>query len=164
MLLAKVSPSIEATQNVSFAWRDPDTDDIRRILSKDDINKKDNIDERIEKIFPNVLSSYILFDAELLRKFEAQQESGMIQEGIETITGLPIIEDAATMLDKIGKKITKTGIGETIKFQACDTKIKRLGTAIEKLEKDNEEKGKKILEMAKDEEKKIKFNLFEWKR
>ena len=159
ILLAKVSPSIEATQNVSFAYRDPDTDDVRNISSKDDSNKIDNINERIEKIFPNVLSSYILFDAELLRKFEEQQESGMIQEGIETITGLPIIEDAATMLEKIGKKITKTGIGETIKFQACDTKIKRLETAIEKLEKDNEEKGKKILEMAEDEEKRIKFNL-----
>ena len=93
-LHAKVPKSIIATSEVRFAFRDPDTDELNRKSTEA------NAEERLESIFPEILSSYILFDAELLKAFEAQNEDVLIQDGIETITGLPIVNSAIKNLEK----------------------------------------------------------------
>tara|TARA_Y100000590_G_C15719721_1_gene1013133 strand:- start:541 stop:2679 length:2139 start_codon:yes stop_codon:yes gene_type:complete len=152
-LKAKVPPGITAEVSAGFTYKDPDTDEPRHV------SDEDNVNERIEQIFPAALSSYILFDAELLRKFEEANESSVIQDGIETITGLPIIEKAADKLNKIGKKITKDNVGESIKFQNLMKHVERLEKGIKKIEGENEVYGSKILELAKDEEDKVKFLL-----
>ena len=152
-LKAKVPPGITAEVSAGFTYKDPDTDEPRHV------SDEDNVNERIEQIFPAALTSYILFDAELLRKFEEANESSVIQDGIETITGLPIIEKAADKLDKIAKKITKDNVGESIKFQNLMKNVERLEKEINKLEGENEVSGKKILELAQEEEDKVKFLL-----
>jgi DNA sulfur modification protein DndD len=153
MLKAIVPSGIIAESNASFTYKDPDTDEPRPISGEANVN------ERIEQIFPNALSAYILFDAELLRKFEDENESSIIQDGIETITGLPIIEKAADKLDQIAKKTTKTNVASSIKFQSTMKKVERLDKGIKALEKENIELGKKILESKQAEEEKVKFLL-----
>lgn len=152
-LKAKVPPGITVEESAGFTYKDPDTDEPRHITDGD------NVEERIEQIFPDALSAYILFDSELLRKFEAENESSVIQEGIETITGLPIIEKAADKLDKIAKKITKNNVGESIKFQNLMKKVERLQKGIKEKEAENEKKGKEILELKEEEDIKRKFLL-----
>ena len=152
-LKAKVPPGIIAEVSAGFTYKDPDTDEPRHVTDEDNVN------ERIEQIFPEALSSYILFDAELLRKFEEANESSVIQDGIETITGLPIIEKSADKLDKIAKRITKDNVGESIKFQNLMKNVERLEKGIKKLEVENEAAGKKILEFTQEEEDKVKFLL-----
>lgn len=61
----------------------------------------------INKQFPEELAEYILFDAELLGDFEYNRSDRIVKEGIENITGLPILEDAMKNLDKVKIKFDK---------------------------------------------------------
>lgn len=65
----------------------------------------------INRIFPEKLSSYILFDAELLDEFLTQSDRDLVRKGIEEISGLPLIDHVARGLEetqqKIGKKLKR---------------------------------------------------------
>jgi len=137
VLQANTPKSIDARTTVIFSYRDVDSDEIKR-----DDNEY-SVKARIEKIFPDILSSYILFDAELLREFENQTEETTIKGGMETITGLPIVSDAIKNLQRRNKKIIKTSskgsmalvtaIEDQDRFEGEQKKL------IEKIEKDSEE-------------------------
>ena len=103
-LLAKVPTSITATQAVKFAYRDPDTDELMRVSAPDLVRDRLNI------LFPEILSSYILFDAELLSAFEDQEaKSTLVQEGIETLTGLPLVTSAIENIGRESKTLPNSG-------------------------------------------------------
>jgi len=131
VIKAKIPKSINATINLKFAYRDPDTDELKRISSEE--NSKD----RLEAIFPEILSSYVLFDAELLKQFESQNEDVLIQKGIETITGLPIVLSAIENIHKENTKVIKDNTSGKLEFQNLVNEIERLENAIESLEKEN---------------------------
>ena len=61
------------------------------------------VDHMIEKLFPESLSSYFLFDAELLDSFFRPDKENRVKKGIELISGLPIIDKAMTHVLKIRK-------------------------------------------------------------
>jgi len=50
--------------------------------------------EAIRNIFPEPLSSYFLFDAELLDSFFDLGSKSQVKNGIEKISGIPVIDDA----------------------------------------------------------------------
>jgi DNA sulfur modification protein DndD len=137
---AKIPKSIIATSEVTFAYKDPDTDELIRTSSES------NVKERLESIFPEILSSYILFDAELLKQFESQKEDVLIQEGIQTITGLPIVNSAIENIDKENKKTTRLGVSGKLEFQNLMQEVERYEKGIKELENENADSEKKVNE------------------
>lgn len=73
------------------------------------VTDKDAARIRIENLFPKSLSSYFLFDAELLTNFFDSNIEKHVKNGIERISGLPILEDAMGDLNKTSDAI-RTGI------------------------------------------------------
>jgi len=61
----------------------------------------------ISRIFPEKLSSYILFDAELLDEFLTQSDKDLVKKGIEEISGLPLIDHVAEGLEETQQKFEK---------------------------------------------------------
>lgn len=55
----------------------------------------------VERIFPESLSSYFLFDAELLDGFFRHGRKNRVKSGIEEISGLPLIENAIRHVSKV---------------------------------------------------------------
>ena len=142
-LLAKVPTSITATQAVKFAYRDPDTDELIRVSAPDLVR------DRLKVLFPEILSSYILFDAELLKAFETQNEDVLIQDGIETITGLPIVDSARKNLEKENKRTFKNSVGAKAEAGRLMTNVEKGEDGIKKIDIENAEDGKKIIAKEK---------------
>ena len=84
----------------------------------------------IENIFPKSLSKYFLFDAELLDNFFdiSDEKNAKVKDGIEKISGLPILDTAISHLTKTSNGIKNAIKGvnvEPLKDQVllCDRKI-----------------------------------------
>ncbi len=71
------------------------------------MDNQDHAQQTIENIFPKALSSYILFDAELLSHFLTQKEEELVKNGIEEISGLPLLDTTVSNLKKAQRKITQ---------------------------------------------------------
>lgn len=71
------------------------------------VENESSAQDMISRIFPEKLSSYILFDAELLDEFLTQVDKDLVKKGIEEISGLPLIDQVANNLDVVQKKIRK---------------------------------------------------------
>lgn len=69
------------------------------------ITNKASAQEKIENIFPKSLSSYFLFDAELLTSFFDSNMEKNVRNGIVLISGLPIIKRAIKNLDDTSREI-----------------------------------------------------------
>ena len=61
----------------------------------------------IQRHFPEALAEYLLFDAELLDDFQYYRSDKLVKQGIEKITGLPILEDTKKNLEKVRAKFEK---------------------------------------------------------
>lgn len=59
----------------------------------------------IERLFPESLSSYFLFDAELLDRFFETGRENRVKQGIEEISGLPIITNVINHMPKVKKEV-----------------------------------------------------------
>jgi len=86
----------------------------------------------ISKIFPEELSSYILFDAELLREV-LTQEGNLVRKGIEEISGLPLIDQTADDLTK-AFEIIKKPLRKDVEIDRLEEKKKNLKQSVEELE------------------------------
>lgn len=65
----------------------------------------DTANERIFRIFPRTLASYFLFDAELLDNFFSASGGDNVKQGIEGISGLPLIKSTIGDLYKVYNRI-----------------------------------------------------------
>lgn len=99
----------------------------------------------IEKLFPESLSSYFLFDAELLDSFFHPDKENRVKKGIELISGLPIVDKAISHVSKI-----KKGVVDGIN----DVETEKIKDELYHYEKEIEE-CKKIIESATIEMSKI---------
>lgn len=72
-----------------------------------DSYKGDSAQDKIENLFPQILSSYFLFDAELLNDFFLSKSDELVRNGIEKISGIPLLEDAIDHLKKTSQQINK---------------------------------------------------------
>ena len=61
----------------------------------------------IQRHFPEALAEYLLFDAELLDDFQYYRSDKLVKQGIEKITGLPILEETKKNLEKVRSKFEK---------------------------------------------------------
>lgn len=67
------------------------------------------VKDRIERIFPESLSSYFLFDAELLDNFfKKSDKENHVKKGIENISGLPLIESAIKHVKNASEIVRKS--------------------------------------------------------
>ena len=67
------------------------------------------VKNKIERIFPESLSSYFLFDAELLDNFFKESvKENHVKKGIENISGLPLIESAIKHLKNTSETVRKS--------------------------------------------------------
>ena len=126
IIKATIPKSIFAKSETIFSYRDPDSNEL--IRKNDDSVIKDIL----ENVFPEILSSYVLFDAELLKQFENSHEDKLIKNGIETITGLPILKTAIKNIHKVSSSITVANVSETAKFQEAKNKLERAEEGIER--------------------------------
>lgn len=104
--------------------------------------KVDNVDDAqrmIENIFPKQLSSYILFDAELLYHFLTQKEEDLVKRGIEEISGLPLIDTVVSNLQKTSRKITQE-LKQQIAYRGLIERVESLEQKYDKCKLDHEEK------------------------
>lgn len=104
--------------------------------------KVDNVNDAqrmIENIFPKQLSSYILFDAELLYHFLTQKEEDLVKQGIEEISGLPLIDTVVSNLQKTGRKITQE-LKQQIAYRGLVERDESLELKYDKCKLDHEEK------------------------
>ena len=94
---------IEITENVEYSELPLQSEGDDWIVIHDPMR----IQGRIESLFPKSLSSYFLFDAELLDKFYRADDENLVKNGIEKISGMPIIDNAIKHLEQSTKAIRK---------------------------------------------------------
>lgn len=94
---------IEITENIEYRELPPRSEGDDWVVIHDPIR----IQDRIENLFPKPLSSYFLFDAELLDKFFSAEDVTLVKNGIEKISGMPIIDNAIKHLEQSVKAIRK---------------------------------------------------------
>jgi len=123
---AKIANSIDASVSTQFRFRDDDSGELKAVT--EDVE----VQERLEIQFPRILSSYLLFDAELLREFEASHEDRLIRKGIETITGLPLLEASIKNLSKENRKISSSNISKKSEFKSLLDTIEQKTSSVEK--------------------------------
>ena len=129
----RISKGIDLNEKMIFSYLPRGKDDW--VPYNDPIR----IQNTIDSIFPKSLSKYFLFDAELLDNFfdVSDEKNIKVKDGIEKISGLPIIETATKHLKKISEDIRKSikdvdldPINDEIlllkrKLSAIDTKIEK---------------------------------------
>ena len=93
---------IEITENIEYSELSPQSGDDWMV-----IHDPMRIQDRIENLFPKSLSSYFLFDAELLDKFYRADDETLVKNGIEKISGMPIIDNGIKHLEQSTKAIRK---------------------------------------------------------
>ena len=71
------------------------------------ISEPSHVRDMIENLFPKQLASYFLFDAELLDKFFNAGDESNVRDGIEKISGLPILDSAKKHLGRSASAIMK---------------------------------------------------------
>ena len=135
----------------------------------------------IERLFPESLSSYFLFDAELLDRFFDPGRENRVKKGIEEISGLPIIVNVIDHLTKVNKDVVdgiKSVETEKIKddlyhykkeseecekiIQASSTEMSKLSSEIESIDqflRDHSESTINAIQSQRDEVGKIKQEL-----
>ena len=96
-----IPSGIHLVETVNFSRKSRDKNDW------DVYTDPSRVQEYIENLFPSSLSSYFLFDAELLDKFFDVSDKKNVKDGIEKISGLPIVYDAIKHLNKTSKEIMK---------------------------------------------------------
>jgi DNA sulfur modification protein DndD len=125
IVMAKIPDSIEASTSSMYRWKNEDSGEMMSTVSDNEIA------ERLEMIFPKVLSSYVLFDAELLREFHANNADALIKKGIESITGLPLIKEAIKYLSRENRKITEKNVSQKSVYKGLNDRIKNYESRLE---------------------------------
>ena len=110
-LFGTINAGIIWTSSITVQYRD----NKGQMQTLDDTEGK----EYIKNVFPEILSNYILFDAELLNKFLYQKADDLIKEGIEKISDLPILEESVEHFKRTASSLEK-GMGVN------DAKLKNL--------------------------------------
>ena len=128
---------------------------VYQVRNRDDemetINHDDTIENKIQTMFPEALSSYVFFDAELLSQFIEKKEEELIKEGIEKISDLPVIDNAVDHLIKT-KKYFEKQLGETdIGLKQLLKTEERYQNNLDERSSTLEEQNKKLLDLDKKE-------------
>lgn len=120
--------------------------------------KPDKVHDEIEKIFPEVLSSYFLFDAELLNEFFYTEADEHVKNGIEKISGLPILDDARDHLKNTARQIERLVADKEVSTKPLADDMEKMESAINEYKEQREQTNLR-LEEIKQEKKAIQEYL-----
>ncbi len=141
--VGRLPDGIEITKEVEYSELPPRSGGDDWMIYDD----PERVQDKIENLFPQSLSSYFLFDAELLDKFFRADDERLVRNGIEKISGMPIIDNAIRHLGQsvntIRRNITKVSLEPTqnkITFlenrrDDCSKKIDEAESKLEKIKK-----------------------------
>ena len=99
-LSGKIPKGIKIKESVNMIERKLDSGEGSTIDFKPPITDPGLIHDKIDEFFPQSLAMFFLFDAELLDKFFHAKNS-YVKQGIEDITGLPILKNMAKNFHKV---------------------------------------------------------------
>ncbi|MEX0656975.1 MAG: AAA family ATPase [Nitrosopumilaceae archaeon] len=111
------------------------------------IDNPERVKAEIEKIFPEALSSYFLFDAELLNEFFYNEEDEHVRNGIEKISGLPILDDTKRHLKKTSDDIERHIANKDVKTKPLADEITSLEEGIQRFTEQHKKISTRIAEI-----------------
>ena len=129
VLDCEIPKGIDVESSIEFSSRNEDTGEMVSETQPEIIKYK------IEKVFPKILSSYILFDAELLNTFQKDEHGSLVKEGMEKITGLPIVFDTKQNIERLKNKIRRDSSGGNETYQRHLDKQKKIQGEIDDFRK-----------------------------
>jgi DNA sulfur modification protein DndD len=145
ILGGKIPRSVIPNSEVTFSYRDPDSDDGELIKTSNQFT----VDALLKKIFPRNLSNFFLLDGELLDDF-LNGNDVFVKNGIEQISQLPLLQNCKKYVksasSKVGTKATTNRTQYTLKEESISKKqklktkleidIPQINTEIKKLQKE----------------------------
>jgi len=108
---------------------------------------EEKVQEEIEKIFPEALSSYFLFDAELLNDFFYTEADEHVKNGIEKISGLPILDDTKDHLKNTARLIQKSIANKEVSIKPIADDVAKFEEAISDYKKQLKEANERLAEI-----------------
>lgn len=136
----QIDSGITTLVSQSFSQRDSRgdwdaTDDAVRFISK------------VSKFLPEKLSSFVIFNGEILDSFFKTENAEKIKDGIEKVSGLPITENSIQHWESIAKQYSRkaaksSGMSATVTQEKLDNKEKtfeKISKEVSILEKNMEE-------------------------
>ncbi len=105
---SELKKSLDVDGTISEGIKCENNVELQHLLKNMDWDVKTDITSvkgYIENLFPSSLASYFLFDAELLNEFFEDEDEIHVKNGIEKISGLPIVEKTRDNIKKISKEI-----------------------------------------------------------
>jgi DNA sulfur modification protein DndD len=145
LLGGKIPSSVIANSEVTFAYKDPDSDDGELIKTSNPFT----VTALLKKTFPRNLSNFFLLDGELLDDF-LNGNDVFVKNGIEQISQLPLLQNCKKYIkltsNKIGTNATSNRTQYTLKEESITKKqklknkveieIPQINTEINKLQKE----------------------------
>ncbi len=139
----RISKGIVLKETITFSHLTRDSD---WVLYTD----PDRVKSAIDNIFPKSLSKYFLFDAELLDNFFDiyDEKNAKVKDGIEKISGLPVLDTAINHLIKTSASIRNTIKGVNVEPLKDEVLLyeRKIDTANKKIESEEE----KIVKFTRD--------------
>jgi DNA sulfur modification protein DndD len=159
LLGGKVPRSILGNSEVTFSYKDPDSDDGELIKTSNPFT----VTSLLKKIFPRNLSNFFLLDGELLDDFLNGNDT-FVKNGIEQISQLPLLQNCKKnikfSINKVGTSATSNRTKYTLEEEkiakkqklktTLETEIPKINNDINKLEKELDDGIKKILKYDDD--------------
>ncbi len=122
---------IVANSEVSFSYKDPDSDDDELIKTKNPIT----VSSLLKKIFPRQLSNFFLLDGELLDDFMNSNDV-FIKNGIEQISQLPLLVNSVKHIKFTSNKVGTSATSNRTNYTMTQDKISNKEKIKDKLQED----------------------------
>jgi DNA sulfur modification protein DndD len=131
VLGGKVPRYIVANSEVSFSYKDPDSDDDELIKTKNPIT----VSSLLKKIFPRQLSNFFLLDGELLDDFMDSNDV-FVKNGIEQISQLPLLVNSVKHIKFTSNKVGTSATSNRTNYTFTQAKISNKEKIKDKLQED----------------------------
>jgi DNA sulfur modification protein DndD len=122
---------IVANSEVSFSYKDPDSDDDELIKTTNPIT----VSSLLKKIFPRQLSNFFLLDGELLDDFMNSNDV-FVKNGIEQISQLPLLVNAVKHIKFTSNKVGTSATSNRTNYTMTQDKISTKEKIKDKLQED----------------------------
>ncbi|RZD46372.1 MAG: hypothetical protein CXT78_04345, partial [Thaumarchaeota archaeon] len=145
ILGGKVPRYIVANNEVTFSYKDPDSDDGELLKT----SNPTTVSSLLKKIFPRQLSNFFLLDGELLDDFMNPNDV-FVKNGIEQISQLPLLVNAVKKIKFTSNKVGTGATSNRTNYTLVQDKISKKEIIRDKLQKDLPEITSEISELERE--------------
>ena len=114
----KIPRSIVANTEITFAYKDPDSDDDELIVTSNQFT----VSALLKKIFPKATSNFFLLDGELLDEF-LNGNNVFVKKGIEDISQLPLLQNCEKQVKSTSNKVGASTTSNRTEYTLTEDKI-----------------------------------------